>query len=215
MNKRDNNGSNKLKGDEAKKRLALALLARYDIEGAEALAKRDNVPFDRELALQQIEAMLGKEEADAARYRWSPEAEEESFRRSRRAAESGEHFRSKVIKMLQTLPLLVQPAGAAAAHSRRPQSPGNEISSLTWKQGDETYELYYVEPDRNTAYVRCIDAPDAVLGKSSLAIGGKEFALQTEGGRVYTRWPISALFAFFDSRRSDLETDERNAPWIS
>jgi hypothetical protein len=88
MNEQDKNGD-ELSMDEARKRLALALLAMYDIEGAEALARQDNVPFDRELALKQIEAMLGKEEADATRFRWSPEAEEESYQRSRKGIEIG------------------------------------------------------------------------------------------------------------------------------
>ncbi len=78
MNEQDKNGS-ELNMDEVNKRLALALLARYDIEGAEAVARQNNLPFDRELALKQIEVMLGKEEADAARYRWSPQAEEKSY----------------------------------------------------------------------------------------------------------------------------------------
>jgi len=88
MNEQDKNGR-KLSADEAKKRLALALLARYELEGAEAIAKRDDLTFNRELTLKQIEAMLGKEEADAARIRWSPEAEEESYRRARMGMEIG------------------------------------------------------------------------------------------------------------------------------
>lgn len=75
--------------DEAIRRLALALLAMWDMEGAEAIAKREGLPFDRELAFRQVEAMLGKKEADAMRYRWSPEAEEISYQHFKKGIAEG------------------------------------------------------------------------------------------------------------------------------
>lgn len=125
---------------------------------------------------------------------------------------------SKILYRMIDVPSPFDSAGAAAAHRTKSTKYRHysETIGLRWQQGEETYELYYLEPDRNKAYVRCIQLPTAVMSKTKLLIADKSFVLNTEGNQVYTRWPLTALVGFCASLPDDASTlDSKKAPWIS
>ena len=56
-------------------RMAIYMMSKDNMEGAEALAEAAGYPFDREIAFKIVEDIYGKKEADAMRAFYSPEAE--------------------------------------------------------------------------------------------------------------------------------------------